>query len=123
MKNLHRNRRKIYVAEVYWDENGLKKYKRPIELYENFQVMHSESLFMSIGQEILNDGRIKTSPSHAQYYHFGDKVYINTVPSENFDTISDDADYMVNADPIVTLNECSVILEKLSGKNGNRNIF
>lgn len=122
MRNLHRNRRKLYVAEVYWD-NGLKKYKRPIELYENWQVINSDSLFMNIGWEVYDIARIKTTPAHAKYYHMGDKVYINTVPSDTFDTMSDDADYIVSSDPIVTLSECSVMLRKMSGENGGKNIF
>lgn len=123
MRNLHRNRRKLYVAEVYWDENGRKKYKRPIELYENWQVVNSDSLFMNIGWEVYDYIKIKTTPEHAKYYHMGDKVYINTVPSDTFDTMSDDADYIVKSDPIVTLSECSIMLHKMSGENGGRNIF
>lgn len=122
MRNLHRNRRKLYVAEVYWDGN-LKKYKKPIELYEHWEILNTDAVFMNIGMDTYNYARIKTIPEHAKYYHLGDKVYIYTQPSDKFDTMSNDADFVVSADPIITLNECSVMLQKMSGENGGNSIF
>jgi len=122
MRNLDRNKRKIYLCNVYQGENKMKLYNEPIELYENWQDMSTNSEFMNIGLETFDYARIKTSKSHANYYHLGDRIYIKNTPPVEHDILCKTADYEVYRNPIITLNECSVILRKLSGKNTN-NIF
>lgn len=46
-----------------------------------------------------------------------------TSEEEQFDEYCLTADYQVYKDPITTLNECTVWLQKLSGKNGNNTIY
>lgn len=118
MKTLHRNKRKIYVCELY-EENGHKRYKEPIELYENWQMTNHSAEFMNLGLEAFNYGRIKTSVEHSKYYHLGDRLYIGVEPPTTHDIMCKTANYEVYNDPIVTLNECSVILHRLSGRSGN----
>lgn len=124
MRNLDRNKRKLYVCEVYQggDRNKQKLYHEPIELYENWQEMSTSAEFMNIGLETFDYARIKTSKNHAQYYHLGDRLYIKVTPPEIHDEFCKTADYEVYQNPIVTLNECSVVLRKLSGRHTN-NIY
>lgn len=121
MRTMHRNRRKLYICELYKD-NNLRKYKEPIELKENWQVIFASEEFGSVGQEVHETVRIRTSANHAKYYHLGDRAYIFIEPPEEYDPLCKTADYEVHGDPIVTLNECQVTLKKLSGKNG-KNIY
>lgn len=122
MRNLLRNRRKLYICELY-EENGIRKYKEPVELKVNWQMTNNSAEFGSPGQEIYDHVRIKTHAKNAKYYHFGDRAYVFTeVPSE-YDILAKEADYEVMADPIVTLNECHVMLKKLSGRNASKNIY
>lgn len=121
MKTLHRNKRKLYLCQLYNDDNR-KKYKEPIELLENWQVTNTDAEFMNLGLEAYDYVRIRTSVDHGKYYHLGDRCYINVALPEKHDTLCKTADYEVYKDPIITLNECTVLLKKLSGRNSN-NIY
>ncbi len=122
MKTLHRNKRKLYLCKAY-EDNGRRKFHEPIELYENWNVTNTDGEFMNIGLELFNYARIRTSVEHADYYHVGDKLYLFVEPPTTHDEFCTTADYQVYKDPIITLNECTVWLQKLSGKNGNYNIY
>ena len=121
MKTLHRNKRKLYLCNIF-EENGLKRYYEPIKLFENWQVTGTDSEFMNLGLESYDYIRIRTSVDHAKHYHLGDRCYINITPPEKYDKLCKTADYEVYKDPIVSLNECTVLLKKLSGRNSN-NIY
>lgn len=121
MKTLHRNKRKIYLCQIF-EEKGLKKFKEPIVLKENWQVTNSEADFKNLGLDSYDYVRIRTSVSHADYYHLGDRVYIKVEPPVNHDVMCKTADYEVYKDPVVMLNECEVLLKRMSGKNV-KNIF
>lgn len=124
MKTLHRNKRKLYLCKAYYDETtNRRKFKAPIEIYENWQVTNTDAEFLNIGLELFNFARIRTSLEHKDYYHVGDKLYLFTTPPEEYDEFALAADYQVYKDPIITLNECTIWLQKLSGKNGNNNIY
>lgn len=124
MKTLHRNKRKLYLCKAYLDETtGRRKFEAPIEIYENWQVTNTDAEFLNIGLELFNYARIRTSIEHADYYHVGDKLYLFTTPPSTPDEYCTTADYQVYKDPIITLNECTVWLQKLSGKNGRDNIY
>lgn len=122
MKTLHRNKRKLYLCKAY-EDNGRRKFREPIELYENWNVTNTHADFMNIGLELFNYARIRTSVEHANYYHTGDRVYLYTTPPDIQDDYCTTADYQVYKDPIITLNECTVWLQKISGRNGNNTIY
>lgn len=115
MKTLRRNKRVLYVCELY-EDNKLKKYKEPIKLFENWQVTNTDADLKALGMDAYIYIRIKTDLSHAKYYHLGDKVYINNPIPETHDVLCKTADYEVFKPPISTLNECEILLKKLSGK-------
>lgn len=121
MKTLHRNKRKIHICQIYSDGN-LKKFKEPISLRENWQITNSEADFKNLGLDSYDYVRIRTDVKHAEYYHLGDRVYINVQPPEVHDVMCKNADYEVFKDPVVMLNECEVLLKRMSGKNV-KNIF
>lgn len=121
MKTLHRNKRKLYLCKAYYDETtGRKKFEAPIEIYENWQITNTDAEFMNIGLELFDYGRIRTSLEHKDYYHVGDRVYLFTTPPDELDEFATTADYQVYKDPIITLNECTIWLQKLSGRNGDK---
>lgn len=120
MKTLHRNKRKIYLCQVYnEDGSNLKKFKEPIMLKENWQVTNSEADYKNLGLDSYDYVRIRTDVSHADYYHLGDRAYIKVQPPEEHDVMCKKADYEVYKDPVVMLNECEVLFKRMSGKNGN----
>ena len=122
MKTMHRNKRKLYLCKAY-TENGRRRYEEPIELYENWQITNTDAEFMNLGLEMFNFARIRTSKEHSDYYHVGDRVYLFITPPKEHDNTCMTADYQVYKDPITTLNECTVWLQKLSGRNSNDNIY
>ena len=117
MKTLHRNKRRIYVCEMYPD-GKLKKYKQPVELFENYQVSTSDTDLLSLGMESYSYLRIKADINHYKYYHVGDRVYVTVEPPEEYDEYCTTADYEVYKVPLPTFNECEVMLKKLSGRGG-----
>lgn len=121
MKTLHRNKRKLYVCQIYQDGN-LKKFKEPIELRENWQVTNTGADFKNLGLDSYDYVRIRTSVNHAEYYHLGDRVYINAKLPDTHDVMCKTADYEVYKDPVVMLNECEVLLKRMSGRDV-KNIF
>ena len=116
MRTLHRNKRTLYVCEL-WDDNGIRKYKEPVKLRENWQVYNTDAEFINMGLEAFNYVRIKTNKQNAKYYHLGDRLYLYNEPPAEHDIFCKTADYEVYSDPITTLNECQIILKRLSGKN------
>ena len=78
---------------------------------------------MNIGLELFNFARIRTSLEHKDYYKVGDRVYLFTTPPDEHDEFCMTADYQVYKDPIITLNECTIWLQKLSGRNDEKSIY
>lgn len=115
MRCLARNKRKLFVCNEY-QENEISKFKRPIEVLVNYQATNSEGDLIALGMDFPMYVRIKTDIIHKNIFHAGDRVYINSKPSDPFDELCKDADYEVNSDPIVSLNVVEITLKKLSGK-------
>lgn len=118
MINLLRNKRKLYVCNVRL-ENDIRLYDEPIELFENYQVTNTSGSLQAFGLDAYEYIRIKTNISHEQYYHIGDRVYINVQPPETHDKLCKDADYEVSQEPIPSLNEVEIMLRRRSGKRKN----
>lgn len=116
MIGLLRNKRKIYVCNAKKDSGSVKKYDRPLELYEHYQVTSTFADLEEFGKDAYLYIRIKTTPSHLKYYHLGDRVYVNVEYPQNYDDSCKDADYEVIKPPYATFNECTVMLKKRSGK-------
>ena len=122
MKTLHRNKRKIYVCNVFSNGN-IRNYSEPIPLMENWRVSNEYSDMANYGYDSYGYVRIRTSINHAKYYHLGDKVFIFNTPPDEYDVLCKDADYEVYIEPIVSINECDIHLKRISGKNEHKNIF
>lgn len=115
MITLLRNKRKLYLCNVSLN-NEIKRYSEPIKLYENYQITDTKADVDKYGLDCDNHIRIKTDISHKDYYHVGDRVYINTEPPQVHDPLCKTADYEVEKPPKPTLNELEVILRRIGGK-------
>lgn len=115
MITLNRNKRKIYVCKKI--QNGdLKTYEEPVMLYEDYAVTNTEADLKSFGMDAYMYLRIHTNITHKDYYHLGDRVYVNVTIPEEHDTLCKTADYEVYKDPVVSLNSVTVLLKRRSGK-------
>ena len=115
MITLNRNKRKIYVCKKV-PNNNLKIYEEPVELYENYVITDTEADLQSFGMDAYMYLRIRTNASHKEYYHLGDRVFVNVTPPTEHDNLCKTADYEVYTDPILSLNSLTVLLKRRSGK-------
>ena len=125
MRTQQRNKKTIYLCQKYV-QNGIEKYKEPIEIKENYSATNTESDLIAMGMEYPKYLRIKSDirvcingvwQNRKDLYHPGDKVYVYVTPPEKHDVLCKTADYEVETKPIETLNQLEVMLFNLSGKN------
>ena len=115
MRNLRRNKRKLYLCQKHID-GSLYKFQEPIKLYENYQPTNSEGDLISIGTSYPSYLRIKTTVENAKMYHPKDRVYVYTSIPKKPDTQCKTADYEVYKEPLLFINEGEVMLKRLSSE-------
>lgn len=113
MRNLRRNKRKLYLCQKYTD-NLIDKFKEPIELWENYVPTNSEGDLISMGMDYPMYLRIKTNISERNLFHPKDRLYVYVDKPSEHDSLCKDADYEVESDPMVFINEMEVVLHRLS---------
>ena len=118
MRNLQRNKRKLYVCQKY-EENLLEKYKEPIEQWENYVPTNSSGDLISIGMEYPEYLRIKTDIGKKDMYHPGDRLYVYKDKPLTHDVLCKTADYEVYKKPMLFINEMEVMLHRLSSDNND----
>lgn len=114
MRNLRRNKRKLYLCQKY-EDNGIIKFKEPIELYENYIPTNSQGDLISIGMNYPMYLRIKTNIDEKDLFHAKDRLFVYKDIPEKHDVMCREADYEVHGKPMLFINEMEVILHKLSG--------
>lgn len=118
MNVLLRNKREIYHCEMYLD-NGIEKYKQPVPIKMNFEPTNSNSQIFAFGNVyplymkaiVLNKLGIK--------FKVGDKCYIFNKPPEEHDILCKDADYIIQTEPLATLNFTEVNFTRLTSDMNN----
>lgn len=113
MRNLRRNKRKLYLCQKYID-NLIDKFKEPMELWENYVPTNSEGDLISMGMDYPMYLRIKTNVSERNLFHPKDRLYVYVDKPSEHDPLCKDADYEVESDPMVFINEMEVVLHRLS---------
>ena len=114
MRNLRRNKRKLYLCQKYQD-GMLDKYKEPMLLFENYVPTNSEGDLISMGMEYPMYLRIKTDISEKDLFHAKDRLYVYVDKPDVHDDLCKTADYEVESEPMIFINEIEVVLHKLSG--------
>ena len=94
MRNLRRNKKKLYLCQIY-GSNGIDKFKKPIELYEDYQPTNSSGDLISIGMSYPLYLRIKTNIIEKDLFHPNDRLY-------------------VYKEPLFYINEGEIMLKRLS---------
>lgn len=115
MRNLRRNKRKLYLCQKYVDDNNLDKWKKPILIYENYLPTNSEGDLISIGMDYPMYLRMKPEISKINLFHEGDRFYIFTKPPETYDPICRDADYEIYKKPMIHIESMEIMLKRRSG--------
>ena len=112
MVGLVRNKRKLYLCKKI--ENSVT-FEEPIVKRLNYQSRNSVGEMLSLGEDYFKYLRIKCTPKEAQDFEDKDRCYIYKEPSIPFDPLCNDADYIVDGSPLITLNEAEVNLTRISG--------
>lgn len=115
MRCLNRNKRTIYVCEKYVD-NNITKFNNPKKIDINYQYTNSDGDLIAFGKDFPMYIRIKGDLNDLKNFHREDRVYVNITPAKPFNPLCKDANYEVDSDPIVSLNQIEVTLKRLSGK-------
>lgn len=116
MRTLKRNKRKLYLCEQITDGN-LIKYDKPKVIYENYVPTNSDGDLISLGLEYPMYLRIKTNIAEKNLFHPKDRLYVYKEPPTEYDDLCETADYEVNKEPSLFINEMEVMLRRLSDDN------
>lgn len=114
MRNLRRNKRKLYLCQKYID-NNIDKYREPVLIHENYLPTNSEGDLISIGMDYPMYLRMKPEISEKDLFHEGDRFYVFTEPPETHDVMCKNADYEIYKKPMIHLESMEIMLKRRSG--------
>ena len=112
MIGLKRNKRLFYLCKKI--ENSTK-FEKPIECKLNYEPTNTVAERLTLGEDYSMYLRIKCTPKEASQFKNGDKCYVYVLPPEEHDDLCKNADYIVEGNPLNTLNQSEINLRKLSG--------
>lgn len=113
---LKRNKQQLFLCKKTVI-NGITKYLEPIPIKTDYQPTNSTGEVISIGNEYTQYLRIKDIPKVGTKFSNGDRCYVYVNPPEKHDSLCKKADFIVNGEPLLTLNQCEVRLKRLTGND------
>lgn len=114
MNTLKRNKRKIFLCKQT-DEYDRKIFDRPEEYYLNYQPLSTEGEIITAGDEYINRLCIYTDVKTAQEFHNFDRCYVYVKPPVLYDKMCSTADFYVDGEPIINLNQARFYLQRMVG--------
>lgn len=111
---LKRNKQKLYLCKKTVEDN-ITKYLPPIEIQTDYQPTNSVGEVIGIGNEYTQYLKIKDIISVGKQFSNGDRCYVYVTPPEEHDDLCQNADFIVNGEPLITLNQADVRLKRLTG--------
>lgn len=114
MNNLKRNKRTFYVCNKK-EENGRIIFSEPQEVRLNFQPIRSDFQMLEAGPDFRSTLIVYMRPSKGKIFHNGDRCYVFVKPPEEYDKTCNTADYYVDGDPKIYINEYTIHLERMKG--------
>ena len=113
MINLKRNKRPFYLCKKIANSTN---FDIPIPYFLNYQPTNSTGERLTLGEDYTMYLLIRCTPKEAENFKNGDKCYIYVNPPTVHDLLCKNGDYIVDGNPINTLNESEIRLRKLSGE-------
>ena len=114
MKHLIRNKRKIYLCKKVV-ENDREIFQEPVEYKINFQPLSSDGEIIVAGIEYTNRLAVYTSPNIAEEFHNHDRCFVFKEKPEEYDKTCNTADFFVDGEPMIYLNEAHFYLQRMLG--------
>lgn len=113
MNTLQRNNRGLYLCSRYV-QNGVELFKEPKYYSINYNPTSSAEQIMTFGVNYSIYLLAKVLPELGAEFHAGDRCYIYTKPPTKHDKLCKEADYVVNGEPISSLNVTEIKFKRLS---------
>ncbi len=113
---LKRNKRGFYLCKKI---PNTTQFEEPNLCKLNYQPTNSVGERLTLGEDYTMYLKIKCTPDEAKDFGNGDKCYVYKNPPITHDPLCREADYIVDGNPISTINQSEIRLRKLSGKNEN----
>ena len=113
MRTLERNKRYLYICKQY-EDGDLLKYRQPVKVFDNYTPTNTDSDLVGIGLMYPMYLRIKTDIINKGRYSAGDRLYVYKEPPATHDEYAKDCDYIVDTEPLETINNIEIILKRLS---------
>lgn len=118
MRNLKRNQKKIYLCSKTNKDNKIF-YLEPEPLSLNIQPLSTNGEIIAAGEDFTKRMVIYTTAEIAKKIHNTDRCYVDRLP-EKRDSFCGDADYYVDGEPLIYLNEGKFYLQRMLGdQDGN----
>ena len=115
MYPLKRNKRKIYLCSKV-EKNGRKIFSEPKEYMLNYQPLTTDGEVITAGTEYINRLAIYTDVKIAKEFHNADRCYVYVSKPENYDKYCSTADFYVDGEPLIFLNESHFYLQRMVGE-------
>lgn len=115
MNRLMRNRRDVYVCNQQEDK-GRINFSKPILYKLNYQPLSSAGEIVASGNDYINRLVVYTSIENAKKIHNFDRCYVFTLPPNTYDAFCQDADFYVDGEPLLYLNEAVFYLQRMVGE-------
>ena len=114
MTNLRRNRNVLYLCNQI-EENDRLIFDKPKRMKLNYQPLSMTGEIISFGSEFIDKLIIYTTKDVAKQFHNFDRVYINNKVPSVYDKLCKDADFYVNGEPLIYINEATIYLQRMIG--------
>ena len=113
MRTLERNKSLLYLCKKY-EDGDIIKYESPKPYYDNYTPTNTESDLIGIGMTYPMYLRIKSDIKNKDRYSPGDRLYVYKKPPKTHDVLARDCDYIVDEEPLKTINQVEIRLKRLS---------
>lgn len=114
MTNLKRNKQEFYICNRV-EKDGRMIFTKPKKLEMNYQPVSMTGEIISFGSEFINKLIIYTTKKKAKQFHNADRCYIYIKPPKEYDKYCSDADFYVNGNPLIYLNDAIIYLQRMTG--------
>ena len=114
MYGLKRNKRPIYLCNKTI-ENDRIIYSEPEKHEINYQPLLTEGEIITAGTEYINRLVVYLSLEEALHFHNHDRCYVFVDKPETYDKFCNTADFYVDGEPLLFLNESKLYLQRMVG--------
>ena len=117
MNTLKRNKRKFHLCQKI-EVDGRMIFDKPIEMKANFQPIEDTrtiNQLLEFGPDHTSTLIVYIKPTLRDLFHNGDRCYVFVEPPEEYDKTCTTADYVINGEPKLYMNECTFHLSRMKG--------